>query len=58
MIALYNTIGPRFQEICKHIPGRTEDACHRWLHKCTEEDGGRGVPFRGNASVGLFGHSC
>ena len=39
LIALYNTIGPRFQEICKHIPGRTENACHRWLHKCTAEDG-------------------
>ena len=39
LIALYNTIGPRFQEICKHIPGWTEDACHRWLHKRTKEDG-------------------
>lgn len=40
LVTLYNTIGPRWQEICKHIPGRTEFACRSWFKaKCTKEDG-------------------
>lgn len=45
LVALYNTIGPRWQEICKHIPGRTATACCTWLRtKCTEEHGVGGPP--------------
>ena len=45
LVALYNTIGPRWQEICKHIHGRTESACRSWLKlKCTKEDGVGGPP--------------
>ena len=40
LIALYNTIGPRWQEICKHVPGRTARACQTHLYQeCTQEDG-------------------
>ena len=40
LIALYNTIGPRWEEISKHIPGRTANGCRARLHqKCTTEDG-------------------
>lgn len=45
LVALYNTIGPRWQEICKHIPGRTAIACSLCFHtKCTKEDGVGGPP--------------
>ena len=44
LVSLYNTIGPRWQEICKHIPGRTWTACHSRLYECTEEDGLGGPP--------------
>ena len=45
LVALYNTIGPRWQEICKHIPGRTEEACRTWLKtRCTKADGVGGPP--------------
>lgn len=45
LIALYNTIGPRWQEICTHIPGRTEEACRYWFqNKCTKADGVGGAP--------------
>ena len=40
LIALHNTIGPRWEEIWKHIPGRTEAACEAYHRKnCTKEDG-------------------
>ena len=40
LVALYNTIGPRWEEICKHIPGRTESGCYGQFRKrCTKEDG-------------------
>lgn len=45
LVGLYNTIGPRWQEISKHIPGRTSSACERWLlSRCTKEDGKGGPP--------------
>ena len=45
LVSLYNTIGPRYEEICKHLPGRTEGACESHLRlKCTEEDGVGGPP--------------
>ena len=44
LVSLYNTIGPRYQEICKHLPGRTEMACESRLLKCTKEDGVGGPP--------------
>ena len=45
LVALYNTIGPRWDEICKHIPGRTAMGCFSHLYKkCTREDGVGGVP--------------
>lgn len=31
LMALYNTIGPRWQEFSKHIPGRTANACLNWF---------------------------
>ena len=40
LIALYNSIGPRWQEICKYVPRRTARACQTHLYqKCTKEDG-------------------
>ena len=40
LVALYNSIGPRWQEICKYVPGRTEKACQTHLYEeCTTEDG-------------------
>ena len=40
LIALHNTIGGRWEEIRKHIPGRTEGACREYFRKkCTKEDG-------------------
>lgn len=45
LIALYNTIGPRWQEISKHLPGRSEFACERMVRKrCTKEDRRGGTP--------------
>lgn len=45
LVALYNTIGPRWEVICRHIPGRTEIACEDWFHnKVTREDGIGGPP--------------
>lgn len=44
LVSLYNTIGPRYQEICKHLPGRTAFACQSCLLKCTKEDGVGGPP--------------
>ena len=31
LVSLFNTIGPRYEEICKHLPGRTAWACQRHL---------------------------
>ena len=45
LVSLYNTIGPRYEEICKHLPGRTAVACESHLRlRCTEEDGVGGPP--------------
>lgn len=44
LIALYNTIGPRWGEICKHLPGRGESACRGWFQKCRKQDGVGGPP--------------
>ena len=45
LVSIYNTIGPRFEEICKHLPGRTAAACESHLRlKCTKEDGVGGPP--------------
>lgn len=45
LVALYNTIGNRWHEICKQIPGRTEEACRTWLKtRCTKADGVGGPP--------------
>ncbi|KAM0805628.1 hypothetical protein BDR22DRAFT_830936 [Usnea florida] len=39
LVSLYNTIGARWDEICKHLPGRSALACRQHLRKCTKEDG-------------------
>lgn len=45
LVALRNTIGPRWEEIRKHIPGRTADGCKtRFRTKCTTENGVEGPP--------------
>ncbi len=45
LISLYNTIGPRWEEIRKHIPGRTETACRSFFKiKCWKEHGVGGPP--------------
>ena len=45
LVSLYNTIGPRYEKICKHLPGRSAAACINYLHeRCTEEDGVGGPP--------------
>ena len=44
LVALYNTIGPRWQEICKHISGRTEIACSRCFYSEYTKDAGVGGP--------------
>ena len=47
LVALYNTIGPRWQEISKHIPNRTARACERFLNCIrTKEDGVGGPPSK------------
>ena len=33
LIALHSTIGPRWEEIQKHIPGRTEGACREYFRR-------------------------
>ena len=45
LVSLYNTIGHRYDEICKHLPGRSAGACQSHLRlKCTKEDGVGGPP--------------
>ena len=45
LVSLYNILGPRYEEICKHLPGRTAKACESHLRlKCTKEDGVGGPP--------------
>lgn len=42
LISLYKTIGPRWEEIWKHLPGRTADSCHTQLHKIRRNENGGG----------------
>ena len=47
LIALYNTIGPRWEEISKHLHGRTARGCRDRLRKrCTKEDGVGDAPSK------------
>ena len=47
LIALYNTIGSRWEEICKHIPGRTALGCKSYFSRqCTKKDGVGDAPSK------------
>ena len=50
LVALYNTIGPRWEEIPKHLPGRSEAACIGRLHLIRLKDGGAGEGLGGPPS--------